>query len=98
VVSVWSGINGQLDEVPIDDVLRFEQELLEYLRHNGDVLRNIRETKNFDDDTAEALKKQIAEFKKSFQTSEGKLLVGREEHDPLDEDAVEQEQIVAQKR
>ena len=98
VVSVWSGINGQLDEVPIDDVLRFEQELLEYLRHNGDVLRNIRETKNFDDDTAEALKKLIAEFKKSFQTSEGKLLVGREEHDPLDKDDVEQEQIVAQKR
>src|SRR6476646_4297374 len=66
VVSVWAGINGQLDEVPIDDVLRFEQELLEYLRHNGDVLRNIRETKNFDDDTAEALKGRIAEFKKSF--------------------------------
>ena len=97
VVSVWAGINGQLDEVPIDDVLRFEQELLEYLRHNGDVLRNIRETKNFDDDTAEALKGRIAEFKKSFQTSEGKLLVGKEEHDPLDEDEVEQEQIV-QKR
>ena len=38
VVSVWAGINGQLDEVPVDDVLRFEQELLDYLRHNGDVL------------------------------------------------------------
>jgi F-type H+-transporting ATPase subunit alpha len=98
VVSVWAGLNGEFDEVPIDDVLRFEQELLEYLRHNSDVLGNIRETKAFDDDSAEALKKAIADFKQSFQTSEGKLLAGREEHDPLDEDEVEQEKIVAQKR
>ena len=56
VVSVWAGINGQFDEVPVDDVLRFEQELLDHLRHNSDVLSNIRETKAFDDDTAEALR------------------------------------------
>jgi F-type H+-transporting ATPase subunit alpha len=98
VVSVWAGINGQLDEVPIDDVLRFEQELLEYLRHNSDVLGNIRDTKNFDDDTADSLKKSIATFKQSFQTSAGKLLVGREEHEALDEEVVEQEQIVRQRR
>jgi F-type H+-transporting ATPase subunit alpha len=98
VVSVWSGINGLLDEVPVDDVLRFEQELLDYLRHNGSVLQNIRETKNFDDDTAEALRGQIAEFKKGFQTSSGRLLAGREEHEALNEDEVEQEQIVRQKR
>ncbi len=98
VVSVWAGLNGEFDEVPIDDVLRFEQELLEYLRHNSDVLGNIRETKAFDDDSAQALKKSIADFKQSFQTSEGKLLAGREEHDPLAEDEVEQEKIVAQKR
>ena len=30
VVSVWAGINGELDEVPVDDVLRFEQELLDH--------------------------------------------------------------------
>ena len=98
VVSVWAGINGLLDEVPVDDVLRFEQEMLEYLRHNGDVLTNIRETKNFDDDSAEALRTQIAEFKKGFQTGSGKLLAGREEHDALDSEDVSQEQIVKQKR
>jgi F-type H+/Na+-transporting ATPase subunit alpha len=98
VVSVWAGIDGQFDEVPVNDVLRFEQELLEYLKHNGSVLQNIRETKTFDDDTAAALKQQIAEFKKGFQTSEGKLLPGHEEHAPLSEDEVEQEQIVRQRR
>jgi F-type H+-transporting ATPase subunit alpha len=98
VVSVWAGIQGLMDEVPVDDVLRFERELLDHLRHHGDVLRNIRETKNFDDDTAAALREQIAEFKKGFQTSEGKLLAGREEHAALEEEEVTQEQIVRQKR
>ena len=35
VVSVWAGLQGLMDEVPVDDVLRFEQEMLEYLRHHG---------------------------------------------------------------
>jgi F-type H+-transporting ATPase subunit alpha len=98
VVSVWAGINGQFDDVPTDDVLRFEQELLEHLRRNGSVLQNIRETKQFDDDTAAALTSTIAEFKQSFQTSDGKLLAGHEEHQPMAEDEVGQEQIVRQKR
>jgi F-type H+/Na+-transporting ATPase subunit alpha len=98
VVSVWAGLQGLMDEVPVDDVLRFERELLDHLRHHGDSLRNIRETKTFDDDTAAALREQIAEFKKGFQTSEGKLLAGREEHVALEEEDVTQEQIVRQKR
>ena len=52
VVSVWAGLQGLIDEVPVDDVLRFERELLDYLRHNSNALQNIRETKVFDDDTA----------------------------------------------
>ena len=98
VVSVWAGIQGLMDEVPVDDVLRFERELLDHLRHHSSVLRNIRETKTFDDDTAAALREQIAEFKKGFQTSSGKLLAGREEHVALEEEDVTQEQIVRQKR
>jgi F-type H+/Na+-transporting ATPase subunit alpha len=98
VVSVWAGLQGLLDEVPVDDVLRFERELLDYLKHNGSALQNIRETKVFDDDTAEGLREQISEFKQGFQTSEGKLLPGREDHDATDPDDVNQEQIVKQRR
>ncbi|MDN5763197.1 MAG: F0F1 ATP synthase subunit alpha [Microlunatus sp.] len=98
VVSVWAGLQGLMDEVPVNDVLRFERELLEYLRHNGNALANIRESKVFDDDTAEALRGHVEEFKQGFQTSEGKLLAGHEEHQPLEEDAVDHEQIVKQKR
>ncbi|WP_375433171.1 F0F1 ATP synthase subunit alpha [uncultured Friedmanniella sp.] len=98
VVSVWGGINGQFDDVPTNDVLRFEQELLEHLRRNGSVLQNIRETKVFDGDTEAALTSEIARFKQSFQTSDGKLLAGREEHQSMEADEVDQEQIVKQKR
>jgi F-type H+/Na+-transporting ATPase subunit alpha len=98
VVSVWAGLNGLLDEVPVDDILRFEQELIDHMRRSGSVLQNIRETKNFDDDTAQAARQQIAEFKKGFQTSSGKLLAGREEHAAMDSEEVEQEKIVKQKR
>jgi F-type H+-transporting ATPase subunit alpha len=98
VVSVWAGLQGLIDEVPVNDVLRFEREMLDYIRHHSDSLANIKESKVFDDDTAEALRGQIAEFKKEFQTSEGHLLVGREDHEPLEEEDVTQEQIVKQKR
>jgi F-type H+-transporting ATPase subunit alpha len=98
VVSVWAGLQGLIDEVPVNDVLRFEREMLDYTRHHSDSLANIKESKVFDDDTAEALRGQIAEFKKEFQTSEGHLLVGREDHEPLEEEDVTQEQIVKQKR
>ena len=77
VVSVWAGINGLMDEVPVDDVLRFERELLDYLRaqrqrarqHPGDQGRSTTTPPRRCDE-------QIAEFKQGFQTSEGKLLAG----------------------
>ncbi|WP_425308799.1 F0F1 ATP synthase subunit alpha [Ammonicoccus fulvus] len=99
VVSVWAGTNGLFDEVPVEDVLRFESELMDHLRHHTSILHTISETQKFDDDTAAALESEINKFKKGFQTSEGKLLqVGREEAEPMEEEDVLQEQIVVQKR
>ena len=98
IVSIWAGTTGKLDEVPVDDVLRFEREFLESLRREGGVLDSIRETGKFDDDQRQAVEKALDEFKQGFQTSDGKLLAGREEVEALDEESVEQEQIVRQKR
>ncbi len=45
VVSIWAGGNGYLDDVPIEDVSRFESEFLEYLkRQHAGILQTIRET------------------------------------------------------
>src|SRR6187431_3308557 len=57
VVSVWAGIQGLMDEVPVDDVLPFERELLDYLRRNTSILDTLRDTNVLDDDTVAELTK-----------------------------------------
>ena len=96
VASIWAGTKGKLDDVPIEDVRRFETELLDHLRRNTDVLSTIADTGKLDDATEKALGDAIDEFREGFLKFDGSPLVGS-----ADEDAdveVEQEQIVRQKR
>ena len=97
VVSIWAGTNGKLDEVPVEDVLRFERELIDHIRRSTDVLGTIASTGKLGDDAVEALKSAIEAFAPTFQTSDGDLLGSNE---PVDDEGldVEQEQIVRQKR
>jgi F-type H+/Na+-transporting ATPase subunit alpha len=93
VVSIWAGANGHLDDVPVDDISRFETDFLDYLRrsHAG-ILQTIRETLKLSEDTITALKDAIGEFRKGFETSSGELLSGEEEQsEPLE--SVDQETI-----
>jgi F-type H+-transporting ATPase subunit alpha len=83
VVSVWAGTNGYLDDVPVDDVRRFEDEFLDYLQrsHEG-VYASIRETRELNDDTATRLKDAIEEFRGQFEVSGGGTLgTDRDERD-----------------
>ncbi len=99
-VSLWTGTTGRLDKVPTDDVLRFEREFLDYLRreHAG-ILDSIRESNDFSDDTDHALEGAYNSFLDQFETSDGgSIKAGKEEHEALPEDELEQEQIVKQKR
>jgi F-type H+-transporting ATPase subunit alpha len=97
-VSIWAGTTGKFDDVPVEDVLRFEREFLDYLRRDSKVLDAVRESGKFEDDSAQAVESALDAFKPTFQTTGGELLVGREEATAMDEDDVEQEQIVRQKR
>jgi F-type H+-transporting ATPase subunit alpha len=99
-VSIWAGTSGKLDRVPVEDVLRFEREFLDYLRrdHAG-VLEAIRETKDFSDDTESSLQDAYDSFLDQFETSGGQSIkAGREDFEAMADDEVEQEQIVKQKR
>ena len=100
VVSIWAGINGKLDEVPVEDVLRFERELLDFLARNSTVLSTLRETNVLSDDTVTALTSEIDKFKLEFQTGEGKPLasVGKEKFEAIAEEDVNQEKIVKRRR
>jgi F-type H+-transporting ATPase subunit alpha len=90
VVSVWAGTGGYLDDVPVEDVRRFEGEFLDYLQrsHEG-VYASIRETGQLTDDTATALKDAIEEFRRGFEIGGGEMLVsadGGEQVEPTDEE------------
>jgi F-type H+/Na+-transporting ATPase subunit alpha len=100
VVSVWLGTTGKIDDVPVDDVRRFEMEFLDFLRRDrGGVLEAIRETLEFSDDNAQALDEAVTDFKQTFETSDGRLLgPGHEESKALEEEEVQQETITRQKR
>ncbi len=80
VASLWAGVNGYLDDVPVEDIGRFEHDFLDFLKrsHSG-ILTTIRETADLSEDTVTALKDAIGEFRKGFETSSGELLSGEDE-------------------
>jgi F-type H+-transporting ATPase subunit alpha len=91
VVSIWAGSNGYLDDVPVDDISRFEADFLDYLRrsHAG-ILQTIRESLALTEDTVTALKDAVEEFRKGFETSSGELLRGEDEQsEPLESEGQE---------
>ena len=100
VVSIWAGTNGKLDKVPVEDVLRFESELLDHLKRNTKVLDTLRETNVLDDDTLAALEKEVDAFSLGFQTGDGRTLSspGHEEFEAIEVEDVNQEKIVKSKR
>jgi len=99
-VSLWLGTTGRLDKVPATDVLKFEQEFIDFVRtSHGGILAGIRETTRFEDDAQAELAAAYDEFLPQFETSDGHLVhAGSEKAEALEDDDVEQERIVKQKR
>jgi F-type H+-transporting ATPase subunit alpha len=99
VVSVWAGTSGQLDDVPLEDIKRFEAELLENVeREHAGIMTTIRETAELSDDTVTALEKAVDAFKRSFMTSEGHLLVKDVPVEALPEEDIKVAQVTRQVR
>ncbi|HEU5425889.1 MAG TPA: F0F1 ATP synthase subunit alpha, partial [Actinocrinis sp.] len=95
VVSIWSGTSGELDEVPAEDVRRFEREFLDHLKSaRPEILQSIAATNDkLSDDTIGLLRSAIDGFKNTFETGAGKLLRGGDAVAPLDPSQVGQETI-----
>ncbi|MGN6176894.1 MAG: F0F1 ATP synthase subunit alpha [Streptosporangiaceae bacterium] len=97
VVSVWAGTSGYLDDVPVDDVRRFEDEFLDFLQrsHEG-VYGSIRESGQLDDDTAAALQDAVEEFRRGFEVGGGEMLVSAEADEPAEpmtEEDIDREKV-----
>ena len=95
VVSIWAGTNGYLDDLEVSDVLRFEAEFIDYLRHRTSVLRDIAASGKLEDETLDALKAAVADFKKGFRSEGTSHLVdaGHEEHKAAQDRDITQETI-----
>ncbi len=67
VVSIYTGVNGYLDDLPKDRVLEFEADFLQFVHSNyNEILTTIRDTGQLDKATEEKLIKAINEFKSTF--------------------------------
>jgi F-type H+/Na+-transporting ATPase subunit alpha len=66
VVAIWIGINGHLDDLPVEDVPRFQEELREYLRTDDAVYKGIRDTGDLGEDLEQKLAAEIDKVKGSF--------------------------------
>lgn len=67
VLAIWAINSGNMDDVPADQVVRFEREFLEYVRlHDSKVLDELSDGKKVDDKKAAILEKSVKNFKKGF--------------------------------
>jgi len=67
VVALYAGTRGYLDDLPVNSITRFEQELYTFIDAKySNILDAIRDSKKLDDATEEELKKAIEDFKSQF--------------------------------
>jgi F-type H+-transporting ATPase subunit alpha len=67
VLSIYAGVNGFLDDVPVDKVLQFEADLLHYVAQNHqDMRKDIATVGKIDDKVGGKLKEIIATFKQKM--------------------------------
>jgi F-type H+-transporting ATPase subunit alpha len=67
VVILFAGTNGFVDDYPVDVLLRYEKELLNFLRgENNAILDSLRSTGKLDDTMEKGLRDALTEFAKTF--------------------------------
>jgi len=67
VLSIYAGVNGFLDDVPVDQVLQFETDFLRYVQqHHMDLKKEIASISKIDDKVKERLKDIITTFKQKM--------------------------------
>jgi len=70
VVSIFSGVNGYLDALPVADVNKYEAQMLSAIRTQAPaILKSIRDEQKISDDTKAAIEKFLEEFSGSFVSS-----------------------------
>jgi F-type H+-transporting ATPase subunit alpha len=82
VISIFVGTQGYLDDLPVEDVRRFERELHDYFQtRHADLLKEIRDTGQLPDEAR--LKEAVDELKSMFQPSDGGDTIAALEGEPV---------------
>ncbi|MFW6028904.1 MAG: F0F1 ATP synthase subunit alpha [Halanaerobiales bacterium] len=93
IISLYAVVNGYLDDIPADNVERFEDELLSFMNSNyPDVGDNIIENGELTEEIEDTLKKAIDEFKENFQIKENSMIASVDENEASEEDEEESEE------
>jgi len=67
VASIYAGVRGYADTIPVGDIVRFEGQMLSSLRESGkDILETINSTGELNDDTDKKLGEFLGNFVKNF--------------------------------
>jgi F-type H+-transporting ATPase subunit alpha len=67
IAIIFAGTNGMLDDLPLDQIKAFEQELYRFLENaHPAILTTIKEKKTIDDDLKGKLNSALQEFKSRF--------------------------------
>ncbi|OGL39298.1 MAG: F0F1 ATP synthase subunit alpha [Candidatus Schekmanbacteria bacterium RIFCSPHIGHO2_02_FULL_38_11] len=70
ILIIFVGVNGMLDDIPIEECQRFEKEFLQFVENNHkNILTEIKEKKEISKEMEEKMKNLIKEFKQSFSVS-----------------------------
>jgi F-type H+/Na+-transporting ATPase subunit alpha len=75
VVALYAGVNGYLDDIPVAQVPRFQEELREHLRAEKTILEGIRESGELTEDVERRLRAEIEKFKNGFNVEREESLV-----------------------
>ncbi len=75
VVAIYTGIHGYLDDIPTEQVQRFQDELREFLRAEAAIYKAIADTGDLSDELTEKLNAEREKFKKGFNMQEESALV-----------------------
>jgi len=68
VITIWAATNGYVDDLPVEQVLRFEKELLAFVRDRyHDVIQQITREKAISDETRREMEQAVKEFKGQFK-------------------------------
>ncbi|AGN18952.1 F0F1 ATP synthase subunit alpha [Corynebacterium glutamicum] len=99
IISLWLAGEGAFDNVPVEDVRRFESELHEYLGSNAaQVYEQIAGGAQLSDESKETLLKATEDFKSAFQTTDGTPVINEPEVEALDAGQVKKDQLTVSRK